>query len=298
MRSALARTWSRSAACPHHQVAMLGMLQRLAAQRLGRCAAGRRAGRWRFQHARAERIDQRDAALRAARPPAPACRCRMLRSSSSGSAQAASSRRQSTSIGREAGDGAHHHLAVLDRQILAFQQREAEVAGDIGVFEIGVVQRAGRQDADSTRLIEASPCSPFSASRKARKKPARRWTLAVGVEVGKDAAWSRRGFPARSPRPRGPACGRPAPTSGHPGRGRSRRRGSAGNGPTRGVTPTSGRSHSGFSATSCGGQMAVGDQPVLAVEVGHDRFQQVGALDQARGDAVPFRLGDQDRARG
>ena len=49
----------------------------------------------------------------------------------------------------EAGDGAHHHLAVLDDEVLALEQHEAEVAGDVGVLEIGLVVLARRQDADA-----------------------------------------------------------------------------------------------------------------------------------------------------
>ena len=63
--------------------------------------------------------------------------------------------------------------------------------------------------------------------------------------------------------------------------------------PDRGCTPTSGRSHSGDIAISVGGQVALAHQAVLAVEVGDDRLQQVGALDQARGDRWPLALVDQ-----
>ncbi len=46
----------------------------------------------------------------------------------------------------ETGNGPHHHLALADRQVVAFQQHDAEVAGDVGVFEIGFIVRARRQD--------------------------------------------------------------------------------------------------------------------------------------------------------
>jgi hypothetical protein len=43
---------------------------------------------------------------------------------------------------------------MLDGQILAFDQQEAEIARKISVLEIGLVQRAGRQHADR-RIVAA-----------------------------------------------------------------------------------------------------------------------------------------------
>ena len=88
--------------------------------------------------------------------------------------KAASRRRQSTLSGLRPVDGAHHHLAVGDGEILAFEQHEAEIAGDVGVLEIGLVVLAGREDGD---LPSASSARSKSASRKSRKKPASRWTF-------------------------------------------------------------------------------------------------------------------------
>ncbi len=62
-----------------------------------------------------------------------------------------------------------------------------------------------------------------------------------------------------------------------------------------GRTPTSGRSHSGLPATSAAGRCPSATSRFGAVEIGHHRFQQVGALDQPCGDAVPFGLFDQHR---
>ena len=73
----------------------------------------------------------------------------------------------------EAGDGADHDAAVLDGEILAFEQAEAEVAGDPGVLEVGLVVRAGVRMPGRASGSSERPCS---ASRKVRKKPARRWT--------------------------------------------------------------------------------------------------------------------------
>ncbi len=45
--------------------------------------------------------------------------------------------------------GVNHDAAVDHRQIFAFEQHEAEIAGDIGVFIVGFVCRAGGQNADA-----------------------------------------------------------------------------------------------------------------------------------------------------
>ena len=45
-------------------------------------------------------------------------------------------------------DRADQDMAVLHRQILSLQQGEPQIAGDPGMFEIGVVQRPRRQEAD------------------------------------------------------------------------------------------------------------------------------------------------------
>ena len=81
-----------------------------------------------------------------ARPGVPICDCGL---SSSGSAKAASRRRHSTLTGFRPDDGAHHQPAVRDGQVLAFEQHDAEIAGDVGVLEVGLVERAGRQDGDA-----------------------------------------------------------------------------------------------------------------------------------------------------
>ena len=49
----------------------------------------------------------------------------------------------------EAGDGAHEDMAVARDEIAALDQQEAEIAGEIGLFEIGLAPGAGRQNADA-----------------------------------------------------------------------------------------------------------------------------------------------------
>ena len=49
----------------------------------------------------------------------------------------------------EAGDRAHEDAVMTDGQVLALDQEEPEIAREIGVLEIGFVQRPGREQADA-----------------------------------------------------------------------------------------------------------------------------------------------------
>ena len=138
----------------------------------------------------------------------------------------------------QAGDGAHHQPAVGDGQVLAFEQHDAEIAGDIGVLVIGLVERAGRQDGDAARRRVGHAVSAHRGSG-GRSRPAGGRASRHRCRTAR-ASW-RRGFPARSRRPTAPACGRPAPTIRRSGRGRVRRRRNAGNVRSAGFTPTIGR---------------------------------------------------------
>ncbi len=224
MRPVSARTCARSASPPHHQVAMLGRIS--GSPSSAWAMRGRKASR-----ARISSTPEPSALTSVTEPPRtaptrPGVPMRESARSSSGSAKAASIRRQSTRTGRRPGDGAHHHPAVGDGQVVAFEQGEAEVAGDVGVLEVGVVERPGREDGDPRR--RARPTGPAArrgrcgrSRRAARRGPRRRGRRRPG-------RW-RRGSRARSPSRRAPGCGRRSPTSRRRGRGRSRRRGNAGN---------------------------------------------------------------------
>ena len=49
----------------------------------------------------------------------------------------------------EARDGAHMQLALAHHEVFALDQQQAEIAGHIGLFEIGLAPGAGRQQADA-----------------------------------------------------------------------------------------------------------------------------------------------------
>ena len=68
--------------------------------------------------------------------------------SSSGSPKSASSRRHRTRIGADAVDGAHVDAVAMHDEVPAFEKQQAEIAGEIGVFVIGLVMRPRRQQSD------------------------------------------------------------------------------------------------------------------------------------------------------
>ena len=49
----------------------------------------------------------------------------------------------------QAGDGAHIELAVTGHEVVALDQQQAEITGEIGLLGIGLAERAGRQQADA-----------------------------------------------------------------------------------------------------------------------------------------------------
>ena len=119
----------------------------------------------------------------------------------------------------QAGDGADEDAVVAHRQVLALDQQHAEIARQIGVLEIGLVHRAGREQADR-RVVAAVEGRQVGLERlEERRQP-------LDLERrDRRPGWrarARAGSPARSRRRTAPACGRRAPTSGRRRRGRHR----------------------------------------------------------------------------
>ena len=225
MRSMLSMTCWRSlrlAAPPGGDVGQQQLLAAAARAQSSRQEGEQGAG---FEDARAERIDHRDRAVAQRLDHARRADLRLrveLERIGEGGIQAAPQHADRL----QAGDGAHHHLPSDDGEVLALEQHEAEIAGDIGVLEIGLVELAGRQDGDAARSARA-PCRAARRGSRGRSRPADGRASRHRCRRAR-ASW-RRGSRARSRRPTAPACGRPAPTSRRPGRGRARRRRNAGN---------------------------------------------------------------------
>ncbi len=206
--------------------------------------------RRRFEHAGAKRIGERDAALADGLDEAGDAKPRM-RVEFERIGEIAVDAPPDHVGALEAGDGAHMHLALAHGEIAALDQNEAEIAGEIGLFEIGFVKRARRPQADA-RIGAVGERGEAGAERlEERREP-----LDVHVAIER-----REG--AREHQPVGQriagAGGRlgaiaDAPTSARPGRGRGRRRRSAGTCRRGGVTPCSGCRKSAEPVTAAAGR--------------------------------------------
>ena len=210
---------SRSAGWPHHQVAMFGIFRSSPSRR--RARLGRKPSSAR------DSSTPEPGMLATATPPAriasirPGTPMREAALSSSGSHESASTRRNSTSARFRPATVRTIDAAVAHDEIVALDQQEAEIAREVGLFEIGLAEGAGRQQADA-RLAAL-------ARWRAGPREARERTAPGARRSSRCRGWERRatgpaGFPAHSRRPTAPACGRRAPTSARPARGRYRRR--------------------------------------------------------------------------
>ena len=276
----------RLAAPPGRDV---GQKQLLVAQRAGdlRHEGQKRAG---FQNAGAERVDQRDVAAPHGADHAGRAEARggvEFERVGEGRVEAAPEHVDR----REPRDRADHDAAVLDREVLAFEQHEAEIAGDPGVLVIGVVHQAGREDADAAVAVGAQALERVAEGAEEAGEAV---DAGLGEEVGENPrrrhavlqreAGAGRGLGAVAEHPPG-AVGAATDLEGEE------------------VQEVAG---GGFRADHRAepfgaggdqgrGQMTVRDEPVFAVEIGAEGFEQVGALDQAARDLGPVGLLDQDR---
>ena len=76
----------------------------------------------------------------------------------------------------ETGDGLQEDPVVAHRQVAALDEREPELPGEIGVFEVGLVVRSGRQHHDVRRAAVRAGAPANSICRSSRKKDDSAWT--------------------------------------------------------------------------------------------------------------------------
>ena len=183
------------------------------------------------------------------------------------------------------------HLAVAHRQIAAFDQQKPEVAGEVGLLEIGFVKRARRQQADTRvrTLRHRGEAEPECLEE--RREPLDIHIAVKGWEsagqdkpVGERVAGTRRRLRTVAKDP--PAAIRPAPDIGGVNMQEFAAR----------------RFHAmqwvqklGAAGDSGGGQVARGDQPALAVNIGQNQLQEPRALFDALRDLAPFAGLDEKR---
>ena len=209
---------SRADFWPHHQVAMCGIFRSSPSRRrhrLGRKPSSARAS----STPEPGMLATTTPSLRSTsiRPGTPSCEDA---SSSSGSSEIGIDPAQQHVEPLQPGDGADMDAVAADGEIVALDQQEAEIARQRGVLEIGLAEGARRQQADA-RLVAVGAGAQRRRGTPRRTAPRARHSSTCRAR--KRRATAPGGFPARSPRPTAPACGRSAPTSGHRGRGRHRR---------------------------------------------------------------------------
>ena len=164
------RTWARSAACPHHHVATLGSFS---SSPIGRwpAPAGSPAGPGFPARRRPSGLASTTDPLRTACDQPGNRRSASGPSSSTGSANSASRRRTSTSTRFSPPIVRTIDRAVAHRQVAALDQQEAEIAREIGVLEIGLVQRPRRQQADARRLAAGLRRQRAAPGLEERREP-------------------------------------------------------------------------------------------------------------------------------
>jgi hypothetical protein len=191
-------------------------------------------------------------------------------------------------------DRPDHEAATLDGQVLTFNQHQTEIACDIRVLEIGLVQRPRRQDGRAAVGLETQSHQGIAkAAEKARQPVHVRRREALGKHPrGRHPVLEGKARTGRSlgPVPEDPpfSIGSPADLEGDEMQPMTRTR------------PDADQRSQPFRASGndCGWQVAPGNEPVFAIEIRGDELEQIGTLPQSCGHLVPFGLFDQRPARG
>ena len=193
----------------------------------------------------------------------------------------------------EAGNGADENAVVARREVRALDQQEAEIAGEVGVLEIGLVHRSRRQHADAGIVLAAKACEFRLQGLEERR-------VAVDMQVAVDV---RNALPERQPVFEGEA-------------GARRRLGAVAEHPpaavgaardVRGIKTqmrTAGRRHAHqrpqeFRAAGHerARQPVFTEQVAGAIDIGDHRLDQAGAFGKRRLQALPF-VGRDDQRNG
>ena len=180
---------------------------------------------------------------------------------------------------------------VAHGEIAALDQKKTEVAGKIGLFEIGFVERTGGQQANA-RIGAARHA--YEAGAKGLEEGRQALDIHVAIERRKSA---------RHDEPVGQrvasAGGRLTAVADHPP---ASVRTAAEVDRVKVKELAAGRFHAlqrvqeiRAAGDGRGRQVAAGDEPTLAVDVGENGFEQPGSLLNSRGDFLPFRSFDQKR---
>ena len=179
-------------------------------------------------------------------------------------------------------------------QVVALDQRQAQVARQIGVFEVGLVERTWREDHGHGRV------RPFGRAQQARpqagEEPAHRshaqLLTHLGVNAGNDLAVFQGVARTR---------GRLGAVAQHPPATIRRPRQVHGievqPGSIRWSRTATGPKVVGVAEDQLRRNAAVGDQFLRAIEIGQQRIEQVGPLQHARFDLPPLRPRNEEGQR-
>ena len=191
------------------------------------------------------------------------------------------------------GDGPHINLAVAGDQVVTLDQQEAQVTGQVRLFEIGLAERAGGQQADARVGAVGGRgqalAEPVEEGRQAldvhgvvevrigatKHQPVLQRIARAGGGLGAVVQ-----HPPAAVRPPAQVCGVDLQIA------------AAGR-----CDPTQRRDEVRAAGHRGGRQVAVGDQRGVAIEVAQQGFHQVGALLDAGGDLRPFLFAEDQRQR-
>ena len=188
-------------------------------------------------------------------------------------------------------DGAHEQAAFRHDQVVAFDQHQAEIAGEMRLFGIALVEAAGRQLADArVRSGAVGGEAPPQVGKEGREAPrVHRAQQVAGGARESEPVFERIAHAHGRAHPIGqhaPFAARPAPDVGGVEMEKmAARRGGAGH-------------HAPImraAGDDAGRQLAIAHQRLGGIDVADDPFQQVRALDQAGFDMPPFGRADQQR---
>ncbi len=244
----------------------------------------------RFHDARAERVDHRDRALpnRLRQPRRADARTAVeLQRIGKGRIEAAPYNADRL----QPGDGANHQPAVGDREVLALEQHDAEIAGDVSVLIVRLVERSRRHDRDAPfRIGRGIDQRVTEAAEEAREA----MDMHLAIDVGQRARRSDTVFQGKTGARR-----RLRPVAEHPPAAirttrhfeSAKMQEVAISGPDPGHGPQILRA----GCNQTGWQKPLQNKLVVTINVGNDCLEQVGPLDQSCADRRPFGFVDKQR---
>ena len=194
----------------------------------------------------------------------------------------------------ETGDGANCRLVAMDNKIAAFEEKQAQIAGEIGVLEIGLVVGPGREQPQPRAVRTGQLVEHFAKALEEGRQALDihrpddvRKGLLIGDPVFQDEARAGRCLGAIAEHPPSPV----GPAAEIDGNEADQRLAGA---------ALIGERVDEFwvLGDQRAGQDAVAHQAPLAIDVGGEPFQEFGPLDETVGKLGPFERIDDEGGMG